>query len=531
MSKQPRRPLGKDRSDDSLHYHPSGDDAMGDDAADDGAMSFSWDFERDEYAAPLRSAPSVDDAHLAGNANDPVRQRKLDRARSGAPPNYQGSHPANYQGPPRTQSTPSRAHSTAWENVTQGRASKGSVSKLQVDTLRQQLDIALDRWWAAGEVLPLPLLRDGLRLLEAGEPLSESVRTLLLRTALVYNRGIKTALRHQVDLERVALVLAEAGIEWAIPVAPNQVAEMVGHHAQLLALLVGEIERKRVLLGPEQQYRADVLLATLPKISRGHNSPPPTFVSSRAGMAGRGPFRQLLLLLLLVALVGFVLWQQRQVMPAGMVAMPAATYALLPAEEGGRVDTVALGAFFMDRFEVTNREYRTCVDQRACVWPVRVHSETRRDYFTNPAFDGHPVVEVTQVMATAYCQWQGKRLPTVGEWQAAASVSPATGQAFRFPWGEVFEMQRANGVASGLGDTVAIGSFRPGGDSPSGVSDMAGNVAEWTSTLVNDGSGNVQAIVKGGSFISGPRELAVGAQVYAGVGQGFTTVGFRCARN
>lgn len=515
MAKQPGQSqgndLGKDRESDRRGESSNGSDDGG---ADDGATSFSWDFERDEYAPPLRSALPADGVRSTGDGAEYganyARQRKLDAARSGTVSG--GTTQPN-----------------AWKNVSQEHVGKGKFSRQQVLLIRQQLDSALDRWWAVGEVPPLPLLRDGLLLLEAGEPLSESVRTLLLRTALVYDRGIKTALRHQVDLERVALVFAEAGVEWAIPVAPNQIVELVGNYSQLLTLLVGEVERKRALLGGEQRVRADALLAVLPRVASGHNSPPPTYVA--AGTGRRGPFRQLLLLLLLVALVGFVLWQQRKVMPAGMVAMPAATYALLPAEDGGSIDAVALGAFFIDRFEVTNRDYRTCVDQGACVWPVRPHSETRRDYFTNPAFDGHPVVEVTQAMATAYCQWQGKRLPSVGEWQAAASVSPVTGQAFRFPWGEVFEVQRANSAASGLGDSVAVGLFRPGGDSPGGVSDMAGNVAEWTSTLVNDGAGGTRAIVKGGSFASELSALAVGSQMYFAVGEGSTTVGFRCARN
>lgn len=504
---------------------------------DDGAMSFSWDFERDEYSAPLRPSPnptssSAEDASLAGNASDFVRQRKLDMA---------GNRDVtqSFHGQARAEKvSPVSPMPPMWKHVpqekggaTQARSRKHSFSSAQVYTIRQQLDAALDRWWAVGDVPPLFLLRDGLLLLESGESLAESVRTLLLRTALVYNRGIKTALRYQVDLERVALILAEAGVDWATPIAPSQVAEIVGNHAQLSVMLAGEIERKRALFSSEQQYRADALLAVLPKMPGRHHAPPPSVGSFGPEAMRRAPFRRVLLLLLLVALVGFVLWEQRKVLPPGMVAMPAATYALLPAAEGGDIETMVLGAFFIDRFEVTNREYRTCVDQRACVWPVRPHSETRRDYFTNPAFDGHPVVAVTQEMATAYCLWQGKRLPSVGEWQAAASVSSATGQAFRFPWGQTFDVQRANSAVAGLGDTVAVGSFRPGGDSPSGVSDMAGNVAEWTSTLVNDHAGNVQAIVKGGSFMSEPDELAVGAQMYVAVGQGFSVVGFRCVRN
>ena len=251
---------------------------------------------------------------------------------------------------------------------------------------------------------------------------------------------------------------------------------------------------------------------------------------------GRRPLRQIILILLLVALVGFMLWQQRQSTPMGMIAMPAATYALLTLDGDGAANSVALDAFFIDRFEVTNRDYRGCVDEGECVWPLQPNSATRTDYFTNPAFDGYPVVNVTQAMAAGYCAWQEKRLPSAGEWQAAASVSPTTGQFFRFPWGESFEAQRTGSANTGVGDTGAgdtmvVGSFRPAGDSPSGVADMAGNVAEWTTTLLPGSEGKPLAIVKGGSFISNADALTVYSEAPVEVNQALPEVGFRCARS
>jgi formylglycine-generating enzyme required for sulfatase activity len=190
-----------------------------------------------------------------------------------------------------------------------------------------------------------------------------------------------------------------------------------------------------------------------------------------------------------------------------------------------------LEGFFIDRFEVTNRDYRTCIERGACVWPVQTSSATRVDYFTDPAFDRYPVVNVTQAMAASYCTWQGKRLPSTAEWQAGASVAPTTGQQFRFPWGERFDPQRANSDSTGSGDTMVVGSFRPGGDSPSGASDMAGNVAEWTATLVPGLDPlNVYAVVKGGSFASAADALASGAEMHVEVGSATPEVGFRCAR-
>ena len=409
--------------------------------------------------------------------------------------------------------------------------SGGDFGKARANYVRDQLDRALDIWWTIGELPPVGLLRDGLLLLEAGGSASESQRTLLLRAALFFDRGVQTALRHQVDAERVALVLAEALVEWEIPLAPERLSTILHDEEQVQRMLVAELERRRILLTGEERLRADEALAELPR-SPGQAAKlmPPTMPSRRGIEAGRRPFRQMLLVLLLVTIVGFVLWRQRAEQPAGMIAMPAATYALYALRANSMVG-VAIDAFFIDQFEVTNHDYRACIEAGVCRWPVEPHSETRTDYFTNPAFDGYPVVNVTQQMAAEYCAWQEKRLPTAQEWQAAAGVSPTTGQAFRYPWGETFDPQRANSTRTGLGDTVVVGAFRPSGDSPSGASDMAGNVAEWTASVVADGQQADRAIVKGGSFADDERTLLVGAEVQLALSQAAAQVGFRCARS
>lgn len=409
--------------------------------------------------------------------------------------------------------------------------SGGDFGSARANYVRDQLDRALDIWWTSGELPPVRLLRDGLLLLEAGGAASESQRTLLLRAALFYDRGVQTVLRHQVDAERVALVLAEALVEWQIPLAPERLSTMLHDEEQVPRLLVAELERRRVLLTGEARLRADDAMAELPRTPGQRANPmPPTMPVNVGGGASRRPLRQMLLVLLLVTIVGFVLWRQREEQPVGMIAMPAATYALFDIRANVMVG-VAIDAFFIDQYEVTNHEYRACIEAGACRWPVEPHSETRTDYFTNPAFDGYPVVNVTQPMGAVYCAWQEKRLPTAREWQAAASVSPTTGQAFRYPWGETFDPQRANSARTGLGDTVVVGAFRPSGDSPSGASDMAGNVAEWTADVVADGEQDDRAIVKGGSFADDESALLAGAEAQLALTQAAAQVGFRCARS
>ncbi|WP_328561305.1 formylglycine-generating enzyme family protein [Streptomyces coelicoflavus] len=122
--------------------------------------------------------------------------------------------------------------------------------------------------------------------------------------------------------------------------------------------------------------------------------------------------------------------------------------------------------------------------------PVTVGQWTRFAAATDrPAFRSspadHPVVGVSWEAATDYCRWIGQRLggltvrlPTEDEWERAARGDDGR----EFPWGEEYRTGLANLVDLGIGTTTPVGSF-PGGASPFGVLDMAGNTDEWTSTL------------------------------------------------
>ena len=517
MSKQPPKPAKRI--------------ADGDGPEDEGASSFAWEFGNDDTSGnrPISTPRLADGATARRFRRDVDRQAgdgsgtraaRPEAASSATPP--LNSRQANPQG-----AHPRRTTTTVLPTA-------GAFGPARANYIRDQLDRALDRWWAAGEMPPLLLLRDGLLLLEAGGSASESQRTLLLRAALAYDKGVQTALRHQVDAERVALVLAETLVEWEVPLEPGRLPSILAGDEQVQALLVAELERSRILLTGEARRRAQEALQLLPRpvksrpVKTGTSAAPPP-LNVAAVNRGRRPLRQVLLILLLVALVGFVLWQQRQSTPTGMVEMPAASYALLNAE--GAATSIKLDTFLIDRFEITNRQYRSCVEKNECEWPVSTNSKTHTDYFTNPAFDGYPVVNVTQAMAASYCAAEGKRLPTAGEWQAAAAVSTTTGQAYRYPWGQGFDPQRANSLVSGNGDTLVVGAFRPAGDSASGLADMAGNVAEWTATLTSDADGTARAIVKGGSFLSDELGVSAGAEEDIQPQDALPQVGFRCAKS
>jgi formylglycine-generating enzyme required for sulfatase activity len=144
--------------------------------------------------------------------------------------------------------------------------------------------------------------------------------------------------------------------------------------------------------------------------------------------------------------------------------------------------TVALSAFAIELYEVTNFQYRRCLADGSCTAPDSFASRTRPDYFEDPQFGGYPVTNITWQQATDYCTWRGGRLPTEAQWEMAAKgPSPANPQA---PWGELVEIDDwyANCDLGNYGlcldDTARIGSY-PDGKSAMGLFDMTGNVAEW----------------------------------------------------
>jgi formylglycine-generating enzyme required for sulfatase activity len=146
---------------------------------------------------------------------------------------------------------------------------------------------------------------------------------------------------------------------------------------------------------------------------------------------------------------------------------------------------VYLDTYAIDKYEVTNREYRECVNAGVCNMPFDTISLSRHDYFYNPEFDYFPVLYVSKWDADDYCRWQGKRLPTEAEWEKAARGAVSTRV---WPWGNEYpDCTRLNftdnsdndhWTVCGDYDTTQVGSF-PTGASPYGLMDMAGNAFEW----------------------------------------------------
>lgn len=215
---------------------------------------------------------------------------------------------------------------------------------------------------------------------------------------------------------------------------------------------------------------------------------------------------------------------------AGPVAQSVLiTGGLLPraaAEGEGQV----VASFLLDTTEVTVAAYERCVAARVCTVPTSDWDECN---WRHRAERGrHPVNCVDWTQATAYCQWQGLRLPTEAEWEFAASGT----EGWTYPWGEAEPREQLcwEGNPRRLGEqsTCPVGSY-PAGATPLGVLDMAGNVWEWTSTAEVLPGGVDAYVLRGGGW--GHDDLSsvvavrnVDREVHP-PSHAATDVGFRCA--
>jgi formylglycine-generating enzyme required for sulfatase activity len=136
--------------------------------------------------------------------------------------------------------------------------------------------------------------------------------------------------------------------------------------------------------------------------------------------------------------------------------------------------TIHVDGFWIGKYEVTNAQYRKCVEAGACDKPVD------RSYYVKSEYANAPVVYITWNDVQDYARWAGGRLPTEAEWEKAARGTDGR----TYPWGDFWDQRRCNTKEGGPGEPSPVGKYSPVGDSPYGVSDMAGNAWEWTSSLL-----------------------------------------------
>lgn len=190
--------------------------------------------------------------------------------------------------------------------------------------------------------------------------------------------------------------------------------------------------------------------------------------------------------------------------------------------------TVYLDGFWIGKYEVTNAQYRKCVEAGACDEPED------RDYYRQSEYANSPVVYVNWYDAQDYARWAGGRLPTEAEWEKAARGTDGR----TYPWGDVWDPKRCNTKDGGPDDLTPVGHYSPAGDSPYGVSDMAGNVWEWTSSLLrpypynpNDGREDPHSgedrVARGGGWSYAPDNSRSWLRYTIHSGDGRFSLGFR----
>ena len=208
--------------------------------------------------------------------------------------------------------------------------------------------------------------------------------------------------------------------------------------------------------------------------------------------------------------------------PARMAFVPESKYQLVSWGKPTRA-SVKMGGYFIDRFEVTNREYQEFINAGGYLnqsyWKhefvkdkkVISRQEAMQEFKDRTGLPGprswygqnfpegkaeHPVTDISWYEAAAYAAFRGKQLPTIFQWEKAARDGVFTHYSETImPWGPVevggTVEHHANFKTSG---SMPVNSFEFG-MSPYGCYNMAGNVSEW---CLNQASGSF--ITAGGSW-------------------------------
>ncbi|MBI2569871.1 MAG: formylglycine-generating enzyme family protein [Candidatus Schekmanbacteria bacterium] len=145
---------------------------------------------------------------------------------------------------------------------------------------------------------------------------------------------------------------------------------------------------------------------------------------------------------------------------------------------------VWLDDFYLYGHEITVAEHRECIAAGTCAGPLAHDASSpvqRLCNFGAPERDAHPVNCIAWAEAAAHCAWLGGSLPTEAQWEKAARGLDERS----YPWGEETPdcdhavMMKSGWTGCRKGATWPVCS-KPDGNSPYGVCDLAGNVAEWT---------------------------------------------------
>jgi len=170
---------------------------------------------------------------------------------------------------------------------------------------------------------------------------------------------------------------------------------------------------------------------------------------------------------------------------------------------------VELGQFWVDKYEVSNADYRECFIAGVCE-PAVLHEDRPQD-FNKPY---QPVVFVSWEDAQTYCSWRGGKLPTEWQWEAAAQGERLGGAYFRQPYDKGFPEDTGKFTANS-----------------NGLYDMMGNAYEWTlDWYESTGGTGKNKVVRGGSWNSAGHFLRISDRVKKDPELRYSDVGFRCIK-
>ena len=177
------------------------------------------------------------------------------------------------------------------------------------------------------------------------------------------------------------------------------------------------------------------------------------------------------------------------------------------------IGKTAASTYCLDRTEVTLGSYLECVGKALCS-NVGEGRDCNRDSLATQL---HPVNCVDAKQSEAYCAGQGKRLPTEDEWEWAArggkagarDLGPGTCWSGGMPQRGTCPVDRRGAEENALG-----------------LVDMAGNVAEWTSS----GTDDARTVRGGGWGSTAAGDLAPTARHVVTPATRNAGLGFRCAK-
>lgn len=270
-------------------------------------------------------------------------------------------------------------------------------------------------------------------------------------------------------------------------------------------------------------------------------------------------------------------FDRRSTCPRDMIVIPAGEFRMGSADVEGEIDEHPLHrvrfplSYCLERTEVSVASYRECVTAGVCTAPDLFNPRREHDsYFCNwerVGAENHPANCVDWWQAIRFCRWIGhdggaRRLPTEAEWEFAARSS----ENRLYPWGDEPPSEtRANlcgseclpqGVVTiprwrdRYASTATVTEFLAGA-TPSGVLNLAGNVAEWVQDQYfvdayshvdgngflsgdsSDTSGDAgRRVTRGGDWqLGASTAIRATRRSSAAPGTRSATLGFRCARD